>query len=91
MGHLNYISSYKDVKRNDGFGGIVLDDFTIDDFTTLDLVFQWRLPDLGLNVTLSALNLTDEDPPFANVEHAYDGFTHNPKGRRWKVALSYRF
>ena len=42
MGHLNYISSYKDVKRNDGFGGIVLDDFTIDDFTTLDLVFQWR-------------------------------------------------
>ena len=91
MGYLNYISSYKDVKRNDGFGGIVLDDFTIDDFTTLDLVFQWRLPDLGLNVTLSALNLTDEDPPFANVEHAYDGFTHNPKGRRWKVALSYRF
>ena len=31
---------------------------------------------------LSILNLTDQAPPFANVEFAYDGMTHNPKGRR---------
>ena len=36
------------------------------------------------------LNLTDEEPPFANVEHAYDGMTHNPKGRRLKLILRYR-
>ena len=61
----------------------------MDSFTTLDLTLQWRTPWPGLNLTLSALNLTDEAPPFANVEHAYDGMTHNPKGRRMKLALRY--
>ena len=30
-------------------------------------------------------------PPWANIEQSYDGFTHDPKGRRVKVALRYRF
>ena len=29
--------------------------------------------------------------PWANIEQSYDGFTHDPKGRRFKVALTYRF
>ncbi|MCE2513827.1 MAG: hypothetical protein J4F37_02220, partial [Acidobacteria bacterium] len=32
-----------------------------------------------------------EIPPWVNVEQAYDGFTHDPKGRRLKMSLTYRF
>ena len=28
---------------------------------------------------------------WANVEQSYDGFTHDPKGRRVKMALTWRF
>ena len=87
--YVNHVSSYEDDGSHDGFGGVPVDSFTVESFTTLDLSFQWRLPRYGMNLTLSALNLTDEDPPFANVEHAYDGMTHNPKGRRVKLILRY--
>ncbi len=87
--YVNHVSSYRDDGSLDGFGGVPVDSFTVDSFTTLDLSFQWRLPRYGLNLTLSALNLADEDPPFANAEHAYDGLTHNPKGRRVKLILRY--
>lgn len=88
-GYVNHVSSYKDDGAHDGYGGVPVDSFLVDSFTTLDLSFQWRLPRYGMNLTLSALNLTGEDPPFANVEHAYDGMTHNPKGRRLKLILRY--
>ena len=88
--YVNHVSSYTDDGAHDGYGGIPVESFTVDSFTTLDLTFQWRMPWLGLNLALSALNLTGEEPPFANVEHAYDGMTHNPKGRRVKLALRYR-
>ena len=82
--YVNHVSSYKDDGAHDGYGGVPVESFTVDSFTTWDLSLQWRLPNQGLNLTLAALNLTDEEPPFANVEHAYDGMTHNPKGRRLK-------
>lgn len=87
--YVNHVSSYADDGAHDGYGGAPVDSFTVDSFTTLDISLNWRLPRYGLNLTLSALNLTDEDPPFANVEHAYDGMTHNPKGRRIKLILRY--
>ena len=88
--YVNHVSSYKDDGAHDGYGGVPVESFTVDSFTTWDLSLQWRLPNQGLNLTLTALNLTDEEPPFANVEHAYDGMTHNPKGRRQKLILRYR-
>ena len=90
VSYLGHISTYKDDGAHDGYGGIPVSSFTVDSFTTWDMSFQWRLPDLGVDMTFSALNLTDEEPPFANVEHGYDGFTHNPKGRRLKLTLRYR-
>ena len=88
--YVNHVSSYQDDGAHDGYGGVPAGSFKVDSFTTLDVTFQWRTPWPGLNLPLSALNLTDEAPPFANVEHAYDGMTHNPKGRRMKLALRYR-
>ena len=87
--YVNHVSSYADDGAHDGYGGAPVESFTVDSFTTLDISLQWRLPRYGLTLTLSALNLADEDPPFANVEHAYDGMTHNPKGRRIKLILRY--
>ena len=80
-GHVNHISSYDDTDYEQ----------KIDSHTTLDLTFRWHLPDRGLNLAASILNATDEDPPFVNVEHGYDGLTHDGKGRRFKLGLTYSF
>ena len=88
--YVNHISSYTDDASHDGYGGVPVSEFEVGAFTTLDITGQWYLEGLGLNVALSILNLTDEPPPFANVEFAYDGMTHNPKGRRIKLSINYR-
>ena len=80
---LNYISSYQD-----RLSSLVP---LIDPFFTWDMSFQWRFPASGFDITIAALNLTDEWPPWADIEQFYDGFTHDPKGRRIKVGLTYRF
>ena len=63
---------------------------TIDSFVTWDVSFLWDLSD-GANIALSGMNLLDTMPPLVNIEQAYDGFTHDPKGRRLKLAVSYNF
>lgn len=88
--YLNHIAAYSDDASHDGYGGVPVSSFDIDGFTTLDFTAQWLLNKLGVNVVFSILNLTDVEPPFANVEFAYDGMTHNPKGRRVKISLNYR-
>ncbi len=82
--YISYISSYED-RGNDTTVP------TIDPFVTWDASFLWRLPSSGVDVTFYGLNLTGTLPPWVNVEQSYDGFTHDPKGRRFKVALTYRF
>ena len=80
---LNYISSYED-----RLSSLVP---LIDPFFTWDMSFQWRFPGSGFDITVAALNLTDEAPPWVDIEQFYDGFTHDPKGRRLRVGLTYRF
>ena len=82
--YVNYISAYEDR------GADTTAPF-IDPFLTWDASFLWRFPASGIDVTLYGMNLTGELPPWANIEQSYDGFTHDPKGRRFKVALTYRF
>ena len=53
--------------------------------------FLWRFPGGGMDLTLYALNLTGQIPPWSNVEQSYDRFTQDPKGRRVKMALTWRF
>lgn len=64
----------------------------IDSWTTYDLHYVLTLLEDRATVSLSAVNLTDEDPPL-NVDHEllYDPFTHNPLGRMLKLGVSYRF
>ncbi len=82
--YVSYISSYGD--RGDSTTAPI-----IDPFLTWDASFLWRFPASGLDLMVYGLNLTGTLPPWANIEQSYDGFTHDPKGRRFKVALTYRF
>ncbi len=82
--YVSYISAYED--RGDSTTAPIIDPFFM-----WDASFLWRFPGSGIDVTVYGLNLTGTIPPWANIEQSYDGFTHDPKGRRFKVALTYRF
>ena len=62
----------------------------IDRFLTFDASLQWQIPDASIVATLSLLNLADAMPPSVHYETSFDGLTHNPKGRRIKLGLTYR-
>ena len=88
---LNYISSYEDRGSMNSGNAAVEEVFgTIDSFVTWDVSFLWDLSE-DVNIALSGMNLLDTMPPLVNIEQAYDGFTHDPKGRRLKLALSCNF
>ena len=90
VSYLNYISSYED-RGSMTSGNAAIEDLfgTIDPFVTLDVSFLWNMPG-GINLVLSGMNLLDTRPPLVNIEQAYDGFTHDPKGRRVKLAVTYQ-
>ena len=83
----NYVSSYED--SNVAWTPPEL--LPIDEWLTFDLTFLWRFPRLGFDLALSAINLTDEDPPLVFFEQSFDPLTANPKGRRLKALMTYRF
>ena len=65
------------------------DAIDIDPFVTWDLSLLRRTSG-NTDVALSVLNLLDTPPPVVRWEQSYDGFTHNPKGRRIKLSVTYR-
>ena len=79
-----YISGYEDRET-------VPDYENIDAWITFDATAQYRVPNTEMVVTLSGLNLAGSYPPLVNHELAYDALTHNPKGRRFKLDLSFQF
>ena len=79
-----YISGYEDRET-------VADYENIDAWITFDATAQYRVPHTEMVLTLSGLNLAGSFPPLVNHELAYDALTHNPKGRRFKLDISYKF
>jgi outer membrane receptor protein involved in Fe transport len=61
----------------------------IDSMVTFDLHWNWSLMDESLMVSLSGMNLTDEDPPAAALDQNYDPFTHSAFGRMVKLGVKY--
>ena len=96
VSYLNYISSYEDRGSMDNPGEDKIDDRveelfgTIDSFVTWDMSFLLNLSE-GVKIALSGVNLLDAKPPLVNIEQGYDGFTHDPKGRQLKMAVTYGF
>ena len=60
---------------------------TIDSQTTFDLNYVYRGLD-NLVLSASVVNVSDEDPPMARGDLAYDPFTHNASRRMIKVSFS---
>jgi iron complex outermembrane recepter protein len=58
---------------------------------TFDLHWNWTLLDDSLMLSLSGINLTDEDPPLVALDQSYDPFTHNAFGRMIKAGVKYTF
>ena len=79
-----YISGYRDRETVPAYEDIA-------SWLTFDANLQYRIPAAGMVVTLSGLNLAGAAPPLVNYELAFDGLTHNPKGRRIKLGVSRRF
>ncbi|MGB3625704.1 MAG: TonB-dependent receptor, partial [Henriciella sp.] len=84
-GVMRHIDAYDD-ERGDLTGN---GNSEIESQTTFDLFYTYRADmfDLGLSV----VNVTDEDPPFAQFDLNYDPYTHNPFGRTFKISLTTRF
>lgn len=59
---------------------------TIDSQVTYDLFYRWQAP-WDVVLTLSVINITDEDPPFARLDLNYDPYTHRPFGRTFKIGV----
>ena len=81
---VRYIDSYKDVRPS------LPELAKIDSHVTIDLHYNVTLFDDSTDVSLSVINLTDEDPPQASTDLNYDPFTHNPFGRMIKLGVRYR-
>ena len=90
VSYLNYISSYEDRGSAGSDVAEIKELGTIDAFVTWDMSFMWTLSE-GLKIALSGVNLLDTKPPLVNIEQGYDGFTHDPKGRQLKMAVTYGF
>ena len=82
MGIYYYISSYDDPDSADENHRV------IDSFGTLDLTLMMKLTD-QIDGFVTGFNVMGTPPPLVNWETSYDGFTHDPKGRRLKVGLTY--
>ncbi|MEM1036846.1 MAG: TonB-dependent receptor [Pseudomonadota bacterium] len=86
-GVLRYIDSYDDERDAADRGGVGAE---IDSQTTFDLFYTWQ-SQWDLDLGLSVVNVTDEDPPFAAFDLNYDPYTHNPFGRTVKISVTKRF
>ena len=81
--NLRYVDSYEDVRPG-------LPKFAkIDKQVTHDVHYINNMIE-DLTLSLSLINITDEDPPVASVDLGYDAFTHNPFGRMLKLGIAYQ-
>lgn len=83
VNYINTVSSYEN------------EAFPDSEFARIDRFVTWdasllRRTSRTTDVALSFINLLDTPPPLVNWEQSYDGFTHSPKGRRLKLAVTYR-
>ena len=81
---LHYTSKYKDERPESVFQNI-------DSFVTHDLHYNVTLFNDSTQVSLSVINLLDEDPPQTYTNLNYDPYTHSAFGRMVKLGLTYTF
>jgi outer membrane receptor protein involved in Fe transport len=90
---MRHVDSYDDERGQIQLSGAFdpTQSASIDSQTTFDLYYTWESTPWDLDIGLSVVNVTDEDPPFAQFELNYDPYTHNPFGRTFKLSVTKRF
>ena len=87
------ISDYVDDGPQSDFLGAYIGYWeTIDSMTTISAQYRIELSEfLNSELALGVKNLLNEDPPWVNVDGAYDYYTHDPTGRvyyaRYRINL----
>ena len=95
---VNYLDGYTDQRGAAIFGpnagalagASVTTGKNIGSFTTVDATYRLRLK-TGTTIALSALNILDQDPPFARLDQNYDPFTASPLGFTAKISITQDF
>ena len=95
---VNYIDGYRDQRTAAIFGpntgalagASVTNGQNIGAFTTLDFTYRLNLK-TNTTISLSALNILDQLPPFARLDFNYDPFTASPLGFNAKFGITQRF
>jgi iron complex outermembrane receptor protein len=88
VGH--YVPSYRDtIPPLDATGAVIGGLDEVDNLFTVDMHYVVRLFDESTSLSFSILNASDEDPPSAATDLNYDPFTHDGRGRMFKIGLSY--
>ena len=77
---MRYITSYEDSIPGIPSLANIDSQLTHDIHYVNNMFDQWTL-------SLSMINMTDEDPPLVSNDLGYDGFTHNPFGRMIKLGV----
>lgn len=95
---VNYLDGYTDQRGAAIFGpnagalagASVTTGKNIGSFTTVDATYRLRLK-TGTTIAVSALNILDQDPPFARLDQNYDPFTASPLGFTAKISITQDF
>lgn len=89
---VRHIDSYDDERGTPDLSGAFQASMPaeIDSQTTLDFYYNVELP-WRTSLSMSVVNVTDEDPPSAFFDTNYDPYTHNPFGRTFKVSVTKAF
>lgn len=94
----NYIDGYTDQRGAAIFGPnagalagtAVTTGKNIGSFQTVDATYRLALS-TGTTFSIAAVNILDEEPPFARLDPNYDAFTASPLGFTLKAGVSQRF
>ncbi len=83
---LRYITDYRDARST-----TIAPLRNIDSVAYSDVYYNVSLFNDSTVLSLSVMNLTDEDPPATQSDLNYDPYTADPFGRMFKVGLRYTF
>jgi len=60
-------------------------------WTTVDLHYNYTLPNERTTLSLNLTNIADKDPPFADQDLNFEARTHDPFGRQYQLVLRHSF
>jgi outer membrane receptor protein involved in Fe transport len=83
---VRHIDDYTDDKTPDQrFNSVIAS------WTTVDLHYNYTLPNDRTTLSLNLTNIADKDPPFADQDLNFEARTHDPFGRQYQVVFRHSF